>query len=301
MESLLQTEVSLEKLVETLRAPTEAVPVESPETRRMLQLCRYAGKTVKSLAECSALDSIPADSLGFGTVSEVAQLIGRFAIPVLMQPSEAERTLLRRSGYEVRRLLWLFQFDPSSLYFFCESDQQSGKGGVLRGESRGTGHDAVRRRVLPAATRAPRAHDAGDRGERLVRRRGDPRGYQDGDDAGRVLGAVHNRGDGAELAGRREDRDDERSVCGGTDQLGVRRHTRGRGEDRHDRLSGRHPRDCRGDPQVPVPQRGAGPRDGRHQVGANRGDEPQRGRADERRHLRVSAEGADAALHAGDP
>lgn len=159
------------------------------------------------------------------------------------------------------------------LFFFTQSDWQTQKRRLLRRKSRGTRHDSLRKRLLPAATRPSHPHGSRNRGKRLLRRRRNPRGYQDGDDAGRVLGAVHNRGDGAELAGRFEDRDDDRSVCGGTNQLGVRRHTRGRGQDRYDRIAGRDPRDYRGDPQVPVQKRGSGPRYGGHQVGDSRGND----------------------------
>ena len=109
----------MEKLLEALRAAPEtpagtAIPVESAASRRFLSLSRDSGKVVKPLTElCSA--SIPSNSLGFGSFAELPALLGRFAIAVLMQPSEAERSLLQRCGVEVRRLLWVFQFDPASL------------------------------------------------------------------------------------------------------------------------------------------------------------------------------------------
>ncbi|CBK22160.2 uncharacterized protein [Blastocystis hominis] len=116
IETLFQEDVSLEKLLEALRAAPEtpAGTVESAASRRFLSLSRDSGKVVKPLTElCSA--SIPSNSLGFGSFAELPALLGRFAIAVLMQPSEAERSLLQRCGVEVRRLLWVFQFDPASL------------------------------------------------------------------------------------------------------------------------------------------------------------------------------------------
>lgn len=70
---------------------------------------------------------IPSNSLGFGSFAQLPALLGRFAVAVLMRPSEAERSLLRRCGVELRRLLWVFQFDPSSLYFIDETPDLIGR------------------------------------------------------------------------------------------------------------------------------------------------------------------------------
>ena len=90
----------MEKLLETLRAETPEIPagpVESAESRRFLSLCRDSGKVVKPLTElCSG--EIPSNSLGFGSFAQLPALLGRFAIAVLMHPSEAERSLLQRCG-----------------------------------------------------------------------------------------------------------------------------------------------------------------------------------------------------------
>ena len=165
----------MEKLEETLRCPTSETPVETVETvesRRIEQLCRDSAKKVEKLStlfgsSSNSEVSIPSNSLGFGSVSQIAWLFQHFAIPVLIQPTEAERTLLCRSGLEVRRLLWVFQFDPSSLYFFffAASDWQTEKRRLLRGKHRGTRHDALRRTLLRATARAPRAHRTRHRGK----------------------------------------------------------------------------------------------------------------------------------------
>ena len=41
-----------------------------------------------------------------------------YTIPVLMMPSEQEKRVLENAGYKVLRLMWVFNYSPSTLFAF---------------------------------------------------------------------------------------------------------------------------------------------------------------------------------------
>ena len=56
-------------------------------------------------------------SLGFGTMTDLCNLLN-YTIPVLMMPSEQEKRVLEIAGYKVLRLMWVFNYSPSTLFAF---------------------------------------------------------------------------------------------------------------------------------------------------------------------------------------
>lgn len=84
---------------------------ESEESLSFKQKCHELGIRLQSVKETPSETGC---SLGYGTFSQIQSLL-QFDIPVLLNPSEEERSLLARCGYSVHRLLALFQYSPDAL------------------------------------------------------------------------------------------------------------------------------------------------------------------------------------------
>lgn len=85
---------------------------------RLKQMCQNTGRQVQHVT----MKPINGDcvSLGYGTLTQLRSILA-YDIPVLVSPYPEEISLLERCGFEVHRLMWLFQFSPSSLFGLVRS------------------------------------------------------------------------------------------------------------------------------------------------------------------------------------
>ena len=86
----------------------------------MKQLCKESAIAVRSIDEPPHTESgtiliySQLESIGFGTICDIASLL-HYRIPVLLSPSRCELDYLRQCGYEVHRLLSVFQYSWTSM------------------------------------------------------------------------------------------------------------------------------------------------------------------------------------------
>ena len=93
---------------------------DSSEVRSLKQFCEESAIAVRSIDEpphaesCIILIYSQLESIGFGTICDIASLL-HYRIAVLLSPSRCELDYLKQCGYEVHRLLSVFQYSWTSM------------------------------------------------------------------------------------------------------------------------------------------------------------------------------------------